>query len=85
MFIDCKIDRCFLGKTTPFTDCYFSDLTKITDIQWHSFHFKNYPMAPNARAGLFASFQSAYAASGADELATEYYWKARKALTKYSQ
>ena len=77
-------DKCFLGETTPFRECYFDDRTLVQNMKMRSYHSAG-TFTPNvALAGYYASFQSAYEESGADELASNYFWKGRQAFTRHN-
>src|SRR5229473_1736103 len=82
--VNSMFDGCFFGRQTPFQECFFDDLTSIKDMKMHSYHLTQVDTSPAALAGYFSSFQAAYEASGADELASKYYWEGRKAYTRHN-
>lgn len=85
-FINSEFDGCFLGATTPFRECFFDDQTYVKNRKPHSIHFGERLSTPAAAlSGYFASFQAAYEAAGAEELAEIFRWEARKAFTRYNQ
>lgn len=77
-------DECFLGETTPFRDCCFDDLTSVQNMNMRSYRHNMTSTSKAALAGYYASFQSAYEASGADEKASRYFWEGRKAFTRHN-
>lgn len=82
-FLNTSFKKCFLGQTTPFSECFFDDRTKITEMLFYSRHYGEKVSVPSeAMSGYFNSFMMAYEASGAEVLANEYYWQARKAYTR---
>ena len=84
-FLNTKFERCFLGQTTPFNECLFDDRTAISNMLPHSPHFGEKVSTPKeALSGYYQSFLAAYEASGSEELASKYYWEARKAYTRYN-
>ncbi len=84
-FINTVFESCFLGQTTPFSDCYFDDRTKVTNMRTYSPHFGQKVSMPNeALSGFFNSFLKSYEASGSVELENKYFWEARKAFTRYN-
>ena len=79
--LNSEFRACFLGEGTPFRECYFDDLTSVQDMKMCSYHFDKVITSKAALAGYYASFQSAYEASGSDELTLEYFYKGRQAFT----
>lgn len=85
MFKNTQFDGCFLGERTPFSDCYFDDQTTVFNMAPQSFHFgEKVRMKKEALAGYYASFQAAYEASGADDMALDCYWRGRQAFSRHN-
>lgn len=85
MAVNSTFDRCFFGPTTPFRDCYFDDLSAVTNLQLHSYHYgANVTTSLAALSGFFSSFQAAYEAAGVEELASKCFWEGRQAYTRHN-
>jgi len=82
--VNSQFNKCFLGETTPFNDCWFDSLTGITELQLRSSRCRNAKADKAALAGYYSSFQNAYEASGSYDVAHDQLWKGRQAFTRYN-
>ena len=86
MMLDGSISQCHFSTSTHIRDCHFDDLTKVGELNLDSYLNATPPYrTPNAMlSSLYRSFQLAYEASGAEELAFEFNWKGRCAFTRHN-